>query len=362
MRSRKEAGRKRSGKHDSGYRRLFSHAQTVEELIRGFLREPWTSQLDFSTLERVETSFVSDDLLDRRSDIIWRVRWKGKEDGWFYLYLLLEFQSTSYHFMAVRLLTYVSLLLEQIIRTERVKPGEGLPPVLPLVLYNGRRPWRAPLDLASLFVQLPDGLRRRLPTLSYQVLDENRLDLEQPGLRDNRLAALLRIETCRSFEQIPRLTSELSALMPAGQEPELRRTFNVWLRSVLRRLFPGVTIPGRVDLEEVPMLEETSLEWRKKFLKEGRKEGRQEGRQEGLEQGIRKGIRKGRVEGMRELLLHLLSERFGAVPKSVATAVEEITTARELERLAKRVLKASSLAELELGRSIEKRSAPNRRS
>jgi len=327
---------------------------TLRRRVPALSDHRWTSQLDFTTLERVETSFVSDDLRDRRSDVIWRVRWRGKEDSWFYLYLLLEFQSTSYHFMAVRLLTYVGLLLEHIIRTERLKPGDGLPPVLPIVLYNGRRPWKAPLDLASLFAQVPEVLLQRLPSLTYLVLDENRLDLELPDLRDNRVAALLRIETCRSFEQIPRLTRELSALMPAGREPELCRTFNVWLRSVLRRLFPGVTMAGRINLEDAPMLEETSREWQKMFLKEGRKEGRQEG----LEQGIR----KGRVEGMREMLLHLMSERFGAIPKSVATAVEAITTARELERLARRVLKASSLAELDLVRSAQKHPTPGRRS
>ena len=44
--------------------------------------------------------------------------------------------------MAVRLLTYVSLLLEEIIHREKLKPGDRLPAVLPLVLYNGKRPWR----------------------------------------------------------------------------------------------------------------------------------------------------------------------------------------------------------------------------
>jgi len=61
------------------------------------------------------------------------------------------------------------------------------------------------------------------------------------------------------------------------------------------------------------------------------------------------------------MLLHLMSERFGAIPKSVATTVAEITTVRELERLFRRALKVGSLAELDLGRSIEKRSPARRR-
>ena len=127
-------------------------------------------------------SFVAADLRERHSDVIWRLRFRGEGEGWFYLYLLLEFQSTSDPFMAVRLLTYVGLLLEEIIRREKLKPGDRLPAVLPLVLHNGKRPWRAPRDLESLFVEVPPGLRRYLPRLRYLLLDEGRLDLDRPEL------------------------------------------------------------------------------------------------------------------------------------------------------------------------------------
>ncbi len=54
--------------HDSGYKLLFSHPQMVEELLRGFVRESWVSTLDFTTLEPVGSSFVSDDLRERHSE------------------------------------------------------------------------------------------------------------------------------------------------------------------------------------------------------------------------------------------------------------------------------------------------------
>ncbi len=306
--------------HDHGYKRLFSHPQTVEELVRGFLPPDWVERLDFSTLERVGNGFVSDDLRERQSDVLWRMRWKGEGREWFYLYLLLEFQSTSYPFMAVRMLTYVSLLLEEIIRKERLKPGDGLPMVLPVVLYNGKRPWRAPLDLASLFVEVPESLRRHLPQLRYLVLDESRLDLDRPELARNRVASLFRIETCKERDEFPRLTRELAALLPRDKEPELRRTITVWLLSVLRRSLPGGTIPEAVDLEEVAMLEENILEWRK----------------------------KDRREGMREVLLRQIEWRFGPLSEKKRRSIEAITSAARLNRLADQILTAKSLDEMGL--------------
>jgi hypothetical protein len=237
--------------HDSGYKLLFSHPQMVAELLRGFVRESWVETLDFETLERVGTSFISDDLRERHSDMIWRLRWNGPEPGWFYLYLLLEFQSTPDPFMAVRLLSYVALLLAELIRTGAATAG--LPTVLPLVLYNGR------LDLGSLFQPVPPGAERYLPQLTYLLLDESSLGEEARTLPENWVASLFRLETCDPRD-LPRLTAELATLLPRGEEAGLRRAFTAWLLRLLHRLLPGVTIPEVADLEEMPMLEETLIE------------------------------------------------------------------------------------------------------
>lgn len=97
--------------HDTGYKLLFSHPDMVADLLRGFMREDWVTDLDFSTLERVSASYVSDDLRGRADDIVWRLRWR---EGWLYVYLLLEFQSKVDPFMALRLLVYLGLLYARI--------------------------------------------------------------------------------------------------------------------------------------------------------------------------------------------------------------------------------------------------------
>lgn len=308
--------------HDHGYKRLFSHPQAVEELIRGFLRPDWVESLDLSTLERVGNELISDDLRVRRSDVIWRVRRKGKQEEW--LYLLLELQSTPHPFMALRMLTYAGLLLEEVLRKEKLGSGSRLPTVLPVVFYNGKRPWRAPLDLASLFGEGSESLRHHLPRLRYLVLDEGRLDLDRPELAGNRVAALFRIETCKNVGDLPRLTRELFQLLPPEEEPELRRTIKILVRAMLRRNFPGVTI----DLEDASMLDDTVREWKRKERREARKEGRQ--------------------EGMHELLLRQIERRFGPLAEEQRRRFEAITSPARLKRLADKILTAGSLDEMGL--------------
>jgi predicted transposase/invertase (TIGR01784 family) len=117
--------------HDHSYKLLFSHPQMVRDLLQGFVHEAWVADLDFSTLERVSASYISEDLRRREDDIIWRVRRAG---DWMYIYLLIEFQSQPDPWMAMRMLVYVGLLYQELIKGGHFTDRGKLPPVFPLVL------------------------------------------------------------------------------------------------------------------------------------------------------------------------------------------------------------------------------------
>ena len=110
---------------DASYKLLFSAPEVVRDLVLGFIPDDWLHSLDYSTLEKVPGSYVTDDLRHRADDVIWRVRAEGE---WIYLYLLIEFQSTVDPWMAVRMMSYVGLLYQDLIRRGEVLPGRRLPP------------------------------------------------------------------------------------------------------------------------------------------------------------------------------------------------------------------------------------------
>jgi len=114
----------------------------VKDLLQGFISQKWVNELDFKTLKKVSGSYVSDDLQNREDDIIWKVRWHHL-DEWLYIYLLIEFQSTVDYFMAVRLMVYIGMLYQDLIKSKTIAEDGKLPAVLPLVLYNGEDRWTA---------------------------------------------------------------------------------------------------------------------------------------------------------------------------------------------------------------------------
>ncbi|HEY3567796.1 MAG TPA: Rpn family recombination-promoting nuclease/putative transposase, partial [Thermoanaerobaculia bacterium] len=144
--------------HDSGYKSLFSHPEMVEDLLRGFVHEDWVRDLDFSTLEKVPGNYVAPNLMPRESDAVWKLRWKG--DRVLYVYLLMEFQSTVDPSMALRMMVYLGLLYQDLLKRGETTPSGKLPPVLPLVLYNGYALWGAAREISELIEEAPGGLER----------------------------------------------------------------------------------------------------------------------------------------------------------------------------------------------------------
>ncbi|MFI3197389.1 MAG: Rpn family recombination-promoting nuclease/putative transposase [Methylococcaceae bacterium] len=58
--------------HDSSYKFLFSNPELVRDLVMGFIPDDWLHGLDYSALEKVPGSYVSDDFQQCEDDIIWK--------------------------------------------------------------------------------------------------------------------------------------------------------------------------------------------------------------------------------------------------------------------------------------------------
>ena len=266
-----------------------------------------------------------------------------------YLYLLIEFQSAVDPFMAVRMLVYVGLLYQDLIRRQEVTPGRPLPPVLPIVLYNGDQTWTAPDDLAALMPQVPGRVADYLPRLRYLLIDENSYGEEDLAAMRNLVAAVIRFEHPAEDRDLLRLIDLLNDWL-AGQ-PELKRIFALWIRALLRRRSKNtLIIPEIRGLEELKMtLAEKFDQWaeehKRQGLQEGRVEGRMEGRMEGRVEGRVEGRMEGRVEGETLVLQRLLFRRFGPLPNDVLARIAAASEA-DITRWVDRVLDAVCLEEV----------------
>lgn len=191
---------------DTAYKQLFAYPEMVRDLLLGFVPGDWVRQLDLTSLERVNGSYVSDGGAQRHSDIVWRVRLAGE---WIYIYLLLEFQSRSDPWMALRMQVYVGLLYQDLVKRHELPRPDRLPPVFPVVLYNGKRPWKASLNLAELVTAVPSDLRYLQAAQQYLLIDQQRLGSAELATLNNVAAVAFRIERTHTVSDLALLLEKL---------------------------------------------------------------------------------------------------------------------------------------------------------
>ena len=250
--------------------------------------------------------------------------------------------------MALRILTYTGLLYEELVRNGQVASGEPLPAVLPVVLYNGARPWKAAREMGELIATVGPDLARYQPAQRYHVVDERHL--AENGLpSDNLMTSVVALEQSGSAQDLARVVEALQAKLGGSDETGLRQAFIDWVRQAAERVAP----PGRWvrpvrTLEELKMtLVERAAEWPKQWL------------QEGIEQGVKQGIEQGIEQGLtheRALLRRQAALRFGeeaaaraapalariADPEGLATAGDWIVRAGDGDELVARLMQLAA--------------------
>ena len=209
---------------------------------------------------------------------------------------------------------YVSLLLHDLQRQNELSPEGKLPPVLPIVLYNGAKEWSAATDLADLLASAPEGLRALKPAQRYLLIAERDYPPESLDSKTNLVGALFRLEHSRTTEDMDRALLSLSEWLADAKYASLRRDFSRFASWQLRRKVKDPTIPETADLLDIrSMLEERRMDWWEQWK------------------------HAGMLEGEARLLHRILERRFGSLPTwveaTLAKAAEE-----DLVRWGERVL------------------------
>ena len=209
--------------HDAAFKRWFDHARMVEDLLRGFAPTDVVAALDFDTLEQLPADYVDDGFARGSGDAAWRVRFRGAAGDWLYLLVLLEFQSAVDRHMAARILAYTARMYLKLIRGGRLPADGRLPPVLPVVIYNGERRWSAAREVGETIASVGEALAPFQPRQRHLVIDEHALRVEDLP-EDNVVSAQIALEQ-GSVSTMAAVLRRVSALLSGEEHASLRRAF-----------------------------------------------------------------------------------------------------------------------------------------
>ncbi|MCV6636484.1 Rpn family recombination-promoting nuclease/putative transposase [Candidatus Albibeggiatoa sp. nov. NOAA] len=276
--------------HDCGYKKLFSNKTIFRELLETFVHLSWVQDLDFERCEKLDKSFVSEHYKETESDIIYKVHFKQSNRLPAYVLILVEFQSTVQRFMAVRMLSYVTNFYMDYIAAH--KNAHLLPPIFPIVLYNGDAKWTAPTNIKNL-IEHANLFDTFIPHLDYFKIAENEFSKQELLKIKNVVSTLFLAEAHYDIEL---LKQELITVFNKAEDKKAI--------SILLNWFEQLVIHGRhaqADYDVLNHVYQNQSEVKQMLLTAIQKE-HDILRNQGIQQGKTEGIQEERERMVKELL------------------------------------------------------------
>ena len=267
--------------HDNFIRSILSDKGIAIDYFTASLPTFIRDRLDFSTLEQLPDSYVSEELRQTVSDIVYSCSQKDGKDG-VKVSLLIEHKSFVDKHTPIQIGNYIfSGMLKQ------VRNGEKPSMIIPVLLYHGRDKWEY-RTLKDLFADIEPGWRKYLPDFDYIYHNLGEVPDEQLEMLNNNFLKASLLALKHSFEK-EWLKANATRLL-------------VWSGDAAENLYKGffVYLVGRGKIERDKILK--IMEVLPSSVKEKAKNALDEFREEGLQEGLQKGVQKQTEKVVRNLV------------------------------------------------------------
>ena len=259
---------------DKSAKGFYGDKGMVDEFLRKHVFGRIVADVELAKLRKGPTEYVdSKSRTVRHADMVWKAPFR---DSWLYVFLF-EAQSTVDWRMPMRILLETALVYEELAKEPEVRKRRKLPPVLPIVVYLGAKPWDAPTRLEEM---LAEEAKAFLPfALGHEFLLVSEAEEAKALTRaDTPRTAGLRLRYARDRAEFDEALATLRELLP--EDSPARRALVEWVRSSM--IEDGAKEEEMAELRELEDLASPVVEtWWAAERREARRKGLEEGRQEG---------------------------------------------------------------------------------
>jgi predicted transposase/invertase (TIGR01784 family) len=219
-------------KHDQGYKNTFKNKENMIDFLNSFIKEDWVKNIKKEDLILVDKEFILSDFKDEEADIIYKVKVNGEE---IILYMLLEFQSKVDFRMPIRLFMYICeiyrMYLEEHDDNTKRQKGFRLPPVIPLVLYNGKTNWHVPRSFKEI-IKSHEMYSDYVIDFNYLLFDIHRMNDEELKKIANVVSTIFYLDKEDDIEQIVKRLDTIKGIIKRLKIDKKKNLLR-WIRNVL---------------------------------------------------------------------------------------------------------------------------------
>ncbi len=306
--------------HDKGYKRILTKKKHFIHMIRKYIDASLGEKILEEDLEIIDKEFIPKDFKEREADIIYKAKLSGRE---VIFYILLELQSSVDYTMPFRLLMYMTELEKRIFGMEdihtRSQKDFKLPPVVPIVLYNGIANWNVARSFSE-YTQATWVCDRYTIDFEYFFLDLKEKKKELLTSTNTLIDNIFILDRARSTEELKGAIEIVMRRLKALNEDEQIDLVD-WIRDVLMKkakdkklVDEACLVMKKGDVRHMTYaIERIFDEENAKALKKG------------IEQGIEKGIEQEKLKVIHNLLmLNMPTDQIAKVVELSRAEIEQI--------------------------------------
>jgi hypothetical protein len=164
--------------YDGGYKHELSNKAHFLHFLKKYVKANWAMELTEDDVKLCDREFLLEDYQKRHADLVYQIHFQGEI---FFVYLIMELQSQVDYTMPFRFLTLIFALLSQFFssKSEKVRERKGfrLPAVIPILFYNGKRPWNAERAFRK-YISGHERFGSNILNFEYIVVDLNKIEAE----------------------------------------------------------------------------------------------------------------------------------------------------------------------------------------
>jgi predicted transposase/invertase (TIGR01784 family) len=320
--------------NDRAYKKFLQNPVILADFLHSFIEPQWIEKLDIQRAEPLKSSFINPQYRQYENDVLIKIPLKASEES-AYLYILLELQSSSETYMALRVANYTSLfyldLLAQGYKEKR------LPQVFPIVYYNGREHWTAPSELSELVQKVVDIPQKYGLQCGYYPISLRDMEVAQLERLTGSFSPIVKAELGQG--ELEGIIDEIKLIHQ--QNHQVGSMLGNWLLLKMQSKVNDSETEKLLDIyynrtEELntmfsDLLDRTQTKWMR--------QGREEGREEGIDIGEQTAV------------LALLKSKFGVLDDWEQEQAKRLVGEIGLEATISRILTAQSVAEVFGGES-----------
>jgi predicted transposase/invertase (TIGR01784 family) len=302
--------------HDKFFRVTFSMKIIVQDYFKNMFPQKWTNKLDLDSLKLESVSYITNDLKNFFSDIVWLCQLKGSDE---YVQVAFLFEHKSY------VPDYPNLQILDYKRggyNTQLSEGQTLKLIIPIIVFHGAKKWEVK-PFSSYFGNIPPEFQGFIDPLEYYLTNLD--DYSDEMIKAFKAIFLVKtLLALKHFSEGKYIKQHYAELLLVGYENDDSKNevdfiqyYSVYLSQISDAISEAEIIEQIEEFED--NLKPKNMDYVAVLLERAKKQGRQEGRQEGEKFAIYKAFK-------RNDNIDLLSEIFGLSPEILRDIIDEMKT------------------------------------